>query len=97
MKQVAEFEIVESFNITRIGLIILGNIVSGSINHDDIIEFNISDKTHQLKIAALHYARKAKVFPDMVGLSFSYTHDSEKEFYNNLKVTPQIGLIMSEV
>jgi hypothetical protein len=96
MKKVASFEITENFNVTTIGLVILGNILSGEVNHGNFISFKLGSEQFKLKISEINFARKRNVPSDWVGLSFAYDNYAEKEFYKSVKLISQVALITSE-
>jgi len=63
MNIVAEFKITESFTITGRGLVILGDILSGTVDYGDVLTFNHNSEKHHLNIADINFAKKKMRFP----------------------------------
>ena len=72
MSKIAKIEILESFNLTGRGLVILGNLLEGQVRIGSIITFDIGDKPITFKIGGVEMADSRSTHEYWVGLTFVY-------------------------
>ena len=86
----AEFQILDSFKITKRGLVIMGDIVSGEIHAGDIIIFNDGEQNRQISIKSIEFVDKIKEGIAHIGLLLNYENDVQKELFSKMKLKRQI-------
>lgn len=92
MTTAGSFEIDGSFHLTNRGLVIYGNIISGSINKNDYFSINNGDNKNVLRTKG-GYLNKITEKITKIGLTFYYDNDKEKEALQTIKLGKQIATI----
>ena len=77
MTTVGSFEIEGSFKFTDRGLVIYGEIISGTVSKDNYFTFNVGQNRIELKIKRVDYFDNIKVKRAKIGLTFDY-HNAEQ-------------------
>jgi translation elongation factor EF-Tu-like GTPase len=93
MTTIATFEIEGSFKLTGRGLVIYGDIVSGTISKDTFFTFNNGQQNMKLKIKGVDILDNIKEKTAKIGLTFYYDNDKQKEDLQTLQVTKQTATI----
>ncbi len=93
MTTIATFEIEGSFKLTGRGLLIYGDISSGTVSKDNYFTFNNGQQSMKLKIKGVDFVDNIKVKIAKIGLTFHYDNDKQKEDLQTLQVTKQTATI----
>ena len=93
MNSVAKFEITESYNITGRGLVIVGDIIDGSIKTENYLTIKSENNELKLKIKGIDFVDKRISKVSKLGLTFYYENEEQKIKIQNLKIDRQISII----
>ncbi|MRG45025.1 hypothetical protein GFS24_07860 [Chitinophaga sp. SYP-B3965] len=86
----ATFKIDHSFKLINHGLVIVGELLSGSIKPNDILQLKDGPS---LRIKSIESVDNIAEQIFRTGLLFHYENEEQQEQLENLKVTPQIAVI----
>jgi translation elongation factor EF-Tu-like GTPase len=89
-----KFEIEGSFNLSKRGLVVFGEIISGTISKGNFIVLNIGQEEMNLKINAIDFLDKINEKISKVGLTFQYENDNQLELIQNKKIHKQTATIL---
>lgn len=93
METIGTFEIEGSFKLTARGLVIYGDIISGTVSKDNFFAFNNGQHDMKLKIKGVDFLDKIKEKIAKIGLTFHYDNDKQMEDLQTLQVTKQTAII----
>jgi translation elongation factor EF-Tu-like GTPase len=93
MATIGTFEIEGSFKLTGRGLVICGDIGSGTVIKDNFFTFNNGQQNMKLKIKGVDFVDNIKEKIAKIGLTFHYDNDKQKEDLQTLQVTKQTATI----
>ena len=82
----ATFQIDGSFKVTGRGLVIYGDIISGTVRKENYISFTNQSQQIKLKIRSVGMIDNIPEKIAKVGLVFYYDNDAEREILEALKV-----------
>ena len=85
----ATFQIDGSFKLTGRGLVIYGDIISGTINRENYISFNNQSQQIKLKIKSIEMMDKITEKIVKVCLVFYYDNEAQREILESLRVEKQ--------
>lgn len=91
---IAEFEISDSYNITGRGLVIVGDILQGTIKKENYLIVKIGTNDIKLKIKSIDYVDKRIEKIAKIGLTFFYENAEQQAKFENLRIVKQIALII---
>jgi len=93
MAAIGTFEIEGSFKITGRGLVIYGDIISGTVSLNNSFTFNNGEQDIKLKIKGVDFVDKIEEKIAKIGLTFHYDNVRHMEDLQMLQVTKQTAAI----
>jgi len=93
MTTLGSFEVEGSFKLTGRGIVIYGDIISGTVNKDNFFTFKIGQNAMKLKIKGVEILDNLKGKIAKIGLTFYYDNDKQMEYLQSLQVTKQTAKI----
>lgn len=92
MTTIATFEI-EGSKLTGRGLVIYGDIISGTVSKDNFFTFNNGQQNMKLRIKDIDFVDNIKEKIAKIGLTFHYDKDEQRENLQALQITKQTATI----
>jgi selenocysteine-specific translation elongation factor len=93
MTMTGAFEIEGSFNLSGHGLLVYGDIISGTVKKNNYFTFINGQRTISLKIKGVDFIDKMKENITKIGLTFHYENNEQMEDLQTLQVTKQTATI----
>lgn len=94
MTTIGTFEIEGSFKVADRGLVIYGDIISGTVSKENFFIFNNGQQDVKLKIKGVDILDKIKEKIAKICLTFHYDNDKQMEDLQTIQVTKQMATIM---
>jgi GTPase len=89
----ATFQIDGSFKLTGRGLVIYGDITSGTVRNENFISFQNRGQQLKLKIKSIEMMDRIEDEISKVSFLFYYENDAQKEILEILRVEKQTATI----
>ena len=93
LKTKAKFHILDCFNISGRGIVIVGDILAGTIKVENYIILKFGQDEVKLKIKGVDFLDKITEKVAHIGLTFFYDNIEQQANLENLKIEKQIALI----
>ncbi|MFM2388304.1 MAG: hypothetical protein RL660_3061 [Bacteroidota bacterium] len=93
LKTKAKFHILDSFNISGRGIVLVGEILAGTIKVENFLVLKLGQDEVKLKIKGVDFLDKVTEKVAQIGLTFFYDNIEQKANLENIKIEKQIALI----
>ena len=100
MEILATVDLVESFNVTGRGFVIVGDIIEGQIRSHDFLNFLLEGDVLKLEIAWVERGGRPinwETFKmNRVGIGLKCISKEQQDYFKTIKVKPQTATVTSE-